>query len=310
MDYDLKSQTRVCQWVVYCAYPPELERQQNVVARLETRDGRYKAEKTNEHSALNREVLLLRVKSPEGRLKILPLRTELRLDLYKSKLLPGPPKTAVPELSAGARRNNLASTFSLDYDNKSFQHFLKTNKLLRRANENELNFAWRVFQYLRTKYSYHWDRSLDRRVSITCKRKNSDCAGLSYLFCAILRASKIPARPLIGRFAQTSPAVEDYSDTFACHVRSEFFVSAVGWVPVDVSDAVSNPELDSKTYFGTDPGDFIVMHENPDLVLESFFSGTKKVRSMPDYRYWLDFENKKDLPARRIIWRVQEMKTN
>ena len=96
----------------------------------------------------------------------------------------------------------------------------------------------------------------------------SDCGGLTALFVAAMRASGVPARQLVGRWAETAEAGEklDGKEWQKEHVKAEFYAAGVGWVPVDMSVAV---DLDrrpgSVRHFGRDNADFVCLHVDPDV---------------------------------------------
>lgn len=65
-----------------------------------------------------------------------------------------------------------------------------------------------------------------------------ECGDYSALFCALCRASDIPARPVVGFWASSGKS---------CHVWAEFYLEDCGWIPVDPSVGDSgNPDY----YFG------------------------------------------------------------
>jgi hypothetical protein len=97
-----------------------------------------------------------------------------------------------------------------------------------------------------------------------CRGGKSDCAGLVYVFASTLRAAKIPARVLIGRWGESSNATESQ-----VHVNAAFFADNVGWVPVNVAYAVSHREIPLLSIFGHNENAFITLHTNTDLVMES-----------------------------------------
>jgi transglutaminase-like putative cysteine protease len=69
-----------------------------------------------------------------------------------------------------------------------------------------------------------------------------ECGDYSYLFCALLRAAGVPARPVAGFHAVSGCSP---------HVWAEFFLPNYGWVPADPSwDDVSGPPW---RYFGEIP---------------------------------------------------------
>ena len=68
-----------------------------------------------------------------------------------------------------------------------------------------------------------------------------ECGDYSTLFCALLRAVGVPARPVVGWLAETGRSL---------HVWAEFFLPNYGWIPVDPSWDDGN---DPWKYFGTVP---------------------------------------------------------
>jgi hypothetical protein len=243
--------------------------------------------------------------SGTGQRESIPVRTRTSLQLYRTKLLIGKTNRVVEVLSSKETRENLRPSFSLDFRARNFQNWLEQKKLRRLPGERDLSFAWRVFLEIRNHYRYDWNPSMDRKVSNVCQLSATDCGGLSYLFCAVLRANKIPARPLIGRWAHSTAGVEDESHYFNCHVKSEFYARGVGWIPVDVSEAVANHKRDIKQLFGQDNGDFIVIHANPDLLLDRPCASSTNIRSLTDFRFWI-CQNGLLLgsPPRHVFWKV------
>lgn len=305
LKFDMHSKTAVKNWFVYCSLPPELSRQNLISAHLGLSKKALRANTVKEHSESKRQLLFLHIGSDQSCTKSLPLEARFKLRLYSTKLLEGKMKGKIETLSPEELRENTEASFSIDYKSREFKRFLLKNQLSRRSAESDLEFARRSFDFICSKYIYHWDQLLDRRVSLTCLRNNTDCAGICYLYCGILRANGIPARALIGRFARSSSKLEDYSGSFACHVRVEFYARDIGWVPADPAAALGVDKSLRKREFGFDAGDFIVMHVNPDLLLDSKVKGIKLVRSMPDFQYWLDFENASSPLPRQISWTVR-----
>ena len=85
-----------------------------------------------------------------------------------------------------------------------------------------------------------------------------DCGGLSWVFIRALRANSVPARLLLGRWADSGvPAKDGQPFDGKYHAKAEFFAQGLGWVGVDMSGGVStgNP----LTCFGNEPGDFVVL---------------------------------------------------
>jgi len=67
-----------------------------------------------------------------------------------------------------------------------------------------------------------------------------ECGDYSALFVALCRAAGIPARPVVGRWATSSPG--DW------HVWAEFYLPGYGWIPVDATRADGTGRIEE--YFG------------------------------------------------------------
>lgn len=308
MSFDLAvpAEFQADEWVVYAPTLPSLSRQTAGRSKFSTKDKLIPAQEVREHSPLQRPVQVIHVQNAGSKYpRNLRVQADYWATLQSCKLAPGKADKPVVDLSATERQQNLLETFSLDYTSVPVQRWLKEHKLRKSAQETDVEFAWRLFETMRKTYQYNWSRTLDRRASRTVATDATDCGGLSYLFCAALRANGIPARVLIGRNAKSTPGMEDGSGFFNCHVKSEFFAKQVGWIPVDLSRAISDPKADAMRYFGTDPGNFITLHENPDLILDSFHSGLKRIRSMQDFRFWIKGKGLYRPPQRRIEWKVE-----
>src|SRR5207244_13017163 len=102
---------------------------------------------------------------------------------------------------------------------------------------------------------------LDGRASPVCRAGTTDCGGLSVLFVTILRGNDIPARTLVGRWAQSSKAKDIVGDSpyYQTHVKAEFFAEGIGWVPADPASALSEKQGDRMRCLGRDPGNFLTM---------------------------------------------------
>ena len=291
--------------LVYISQIPVLERQEDCSTRIKS--GKISGQKFTELSAQKRTMLRLLIQNKSVKAKTMHVSSTLSATLYQSRLAAGSSSKSIPSLSKQDQAAFLDPSFSIDYDAKVFQNYLDRLNLRKKESESDIGFAWRAFNTMRRKFRYSWSPDLDRRNSITCKTNATDCGGLSYLFCGIMRANKIPARPLVGRWTSSSSRTEDASGYFNCHVKSEFFDKNIGWIPVDISEAVSNRRKKSSEYFGVDKGDFIAFHVNPDLVLEGPDNSLKKVRSMPDYRIWIKSGKKITIPPRNIRWTVDRL---
>jgi transglutaminase-like putative cysteine protease len=174
----------------------------------------------------------------------------------------------IPPLTPAERKYYLSSTPRCDHDAKTFQKWLDAKSLRRERTESATDFAARILQVLRADYEYFYDPDQDKRASVACGLKATDCGGLTYLFVAAMRANDIPARVLVGRHAQprkpgSNPSQTEYD---RLHVRAEMFVANLGWVPVDPAYARES-KRPVTAFIGTDSGDLLVLHIDTDLRL-------------------------------------------
>lgn len=295
------------QWIVYSPYPPVLTGQKETAARLTAQGLPAQANFVRELSPLHRAVMQLSTPAPADAHSNLSVVGEYWATLYSRKL--------VKRTNAGAKRSEfvlspeekkqlLRESETLNFNSSEFQTWLERYQLRRQAGESDMDFAWRTFETIRALYEYHWESQMDRHLSVLCKRTGTDCGGLSYLFVGTLRANGVPARALIGRWAQSSDRVEDGSTYGKCHVKSEFFAPGIGFVPVEMSQAVSNKYRNASAYFGNDDGCFLTFHEDPDLIFDSLAFGPKNIRSVQDIVYWVVGLGNFQKPRRHLTWEV------
>jgi hypothetical protein len=175
-----------------------------------------------------------------------------------------------------------------DFKVKAFQDWLDKTKLRRGAEESDMSFARRVFLHLKHNLSYEHRDDMDYRASAVCRAAKTDCSGMSNLFVAALRAGGVPARAVAGRHAESEKPSAQPGSLLGSqrHVRAEFFARGVGWVPVEVNNAVVDDRRGDCAYFGNDAGDFVVLHVDTDLVVESYVAGRAPLPSLQGCCWW------------------------
>jgi len=255
-------------WMIYLPRPPELPGQLKVKAST-TPASKLLAEK----SPLARPVFFIdqRASSPALARKI-EVELKIEASLLSRKLVPvsgDAPAAKVPPLKEVERKYFTASSTLVDFDTGLFREWMEKQKLKRQVGETDLALAERVLEAIRTQFEYGFDSGLDQRASLACSRNKADCGGMTFIFVGALRANGIPARPLIGRMAKprkpdSRPSDLEYDNP---HVRAEFFVPDLGWVPVDPSAVQGNRKRTVASFLGHDDGDFLVLHTDVDLML-------------------------------------------
>ena len=115
-----------------------------------------------------------------------------------------------------------------------------------------------------------------------------------------MRASKIPARVLIGHWAKSEDPNPPSQGHVAhkCHAKGEFYAQDIGWVPVDLSGAVEFDKTpEGLRFFGHEKGDFLTLQLDHDVRYDSGLFGVKEVRRLQNARYHVkgsgDFKNVK-----------------
>ena len=134
----------------------------------------------------------------------------------------------------------------------------------------------------------------------------SDCGGMSVVFVSALRARGIPARVLVGRWAQSSTTESNGKRFDQQHVKAEFYAQGVGWVPADVTSGVLHDKSpEGLTFFGYDPGDFLVLHLGTNLICDTAVLGRKTIAWMQSPAHWAVGEGTFDKAVIRESWIVK-----
>ncbi|MBY0547164.1 MAG: transglutaminase family protein [Candidatus Obscuribacterales bacterium] len=294
------------QWSVYMADAPETAGQSEVASRLTLADG-TEGSRVGEIGGEGRSVLLAQSNNAKFA-HCLKFSGEYWATLHKRSLATNH-STQHVWLSAEEREKYLRETRSYDFSQPVFKDWIAGNGLEKRSQETSIGFAWRVFDFLRSKYSYKYIPTQPRNASSLCRFSETDCGGSCYLFVSVLRRNGIPARAIAGRWAKSSTHVEESgtAELGTFHVRAEFFAPDIGWVPVDISRAMGAPDEKVIRLFGNDDGRFFVMHIDPDFILQSVLFGEKYVRMLQRCAYWAkgtgNFSKKSE-----IVWTVTNEK--
>lgn len=281
-------EVRVREWVFAAGEAPELPSQTKVSTRMMPAGSVLKEKGTG------RGLVVARV---PGSAKPASVTVRYEATLLARKLVPvGTDAVAVDPLPRAERTRWLATSKHHDHNAPRFRDWLKTALLMREKDEDDVEFARRVYRHLVKTYSYEFIPDQDRRVSGLCRVGKTDCGGLSALFVSAMRANGVPARQLSGHNAVSGKRGTGASD-LQYHVRAEFFADGVGWVPVDVSFAVVGGRSDA--FFGNDAGDHVTQHVDPDLVFDlKLFRGAKPVEMswLQGAGYWFIGEGSGSLP--------------
>lgn len=275
------------QWLLYFPCPPGMNSQ----TLVSFASGDAKFQKVVELSSAKREVLRARIPVTNSTgINQISARCNYRIRIMERGIASGPDANdkALEVPTPAERVRYVSPSTSYDFQSPIFKTWLNTNALLKQVSERDVDFAWRAFATIRKLYEYKYVQAQNRSVSALCQTNSTDCGGLSFLFIATLRANGVPARALIGRWlkpdAQRAAAENEDGKT---HVKAEFLANKVGWVPVDLSQAVSNKTQAQSEYFGKCSADFVTLHIDPDMEMDTLWFGTESVPFFQSPLYWV-----------------------
>ncbi|MGA2974465.1 MAG: transglutaminase domain-containing protein [Spirochaetia bacterium] len=150
------------------------------------------------------------------------------------------------------------------------------------AEKNPWLKARRIYDWLLGQLTYSKDAG---DIAAALKTKRGDAFVFSSLYCALLRASGIPARMVSGYL------VRDSAQPAQRHFWDEFYVGTLGWVPVDpaIGDEKSliptslPTDVDARTYyFGNLDNQHITFTKGLEEVSQMNPAGvTKETRELP-----------------------------
>lgn len=297
---------QAAEWIVAAPVAPELPGQTGVKTTLSPAGTAVK-----DRSPEARPLLVARVPvTTPGRASGLPIRVTYQATLRARELKPltaGAKAPRVPALTAADRKAYLADAGDIDLATPAFARWQAEQGYVRQPREGDLDFARRVFAAIRSGFAYEYKGEQDRRASAVCRAGRSDCGGLAVLFVAVMRTNKVPARVLYGRWAVSSKAEEKLGsgEYHQWHVKAEFYADGVGWVPVDLARAVLDKSAADPGYFGTDAGDFLTLHVDPDMVIDAGPFGAKSLVNLQRPAWWVTGRGSVTPTAVSEDWKVK-----
>src|SRR5262249_50860551 len=141
------------EWIVFAAQAPVLPGQVKVKTTMQPRQVI-----ATELGPLHRPILMARVPARGGSLaKSISIQVNYDATLRSRRLRalrPDESPPVIPELSGKERRAALLDGGDYDFKSKPFQEWLEARALRRGAEENEVDFALRVFQVIRSFATY------------------------------------------------------------------------------------------------------------------------------------------------------------
>lgn len=246
--------------------------------------------KTQDHSAWRRPLLIGELDAGKRQLQKATSIWSMRLELRGRTLKDGAGTEPVPALPVAERAAALASNSISDWTSEVFQKGIDRVGWRPRDGEHHVAFARRVLREVRS-LKYGYAPELDRCASGVLTTGVSDCGGLGGLTVATLRAAGIPARLLVGRWAKSAVATDTLEGLpyRQWHVKLEFHVDGIGWIPADASVGMDDPAA----WFGVQNADFVVMHVDPVVKADTLF-GERDLTWAQGIAFWVkgggDFE--------------------
>lgn len=297
---------KASEWILFVAKPPSLPGQSIRSAKLDPSGQPYR-----EISELHRRLLRARIPvSNAAQEKRIAATSQVMATLYARHLTPrrdGTAPSVVAPLSDAERKAALRKSSMFDFAEEPFTDWLDEHRLHRRKRENDVDFGRRVFLAIVESYEYEYAAKMTRNAAHVCTVDKADCGGMAVLFTAAMRANDIPSRVLSGCWAKSSQPAATLSGVpyYQTHVKAEFFASGVGWVPVDLSSAVLHDKSPEKTrYFGHDAGDFLTMHVDPELTVDTIHFGIKSFPWLQQFHFYATGKGKVDGVKYTMNWRV------
>jgi transglutaminase-like putative cysteine protease len=303
----------VDEWVLVAAELTDLPGQDHVQGTMDP-----PAQPAHDRRDADRPLLLARVPvketEPDNERHNIRVRLTYRAQLMSRDLKPkdrGAKEVEVIPPGQIERAEALSASDCIDFMTPDFQAFLDREKLRPNLDENEIDFAARVFRWVRDCCKYEYTAAMDRSATHVCSRRASDCGGLAALFVATLRANGIPARRLVGRWASSAKPGEKVGDVeyYQQHVKAEFFAAGIGWVPADPSSAVLwDKSAQGLRFFGHDPGDFIVFHRDGDFLIDTIYFGKQSVQYLQGTAFWVKGTGTVDGYSIETQWDVKDQR--
>jgi hypothetical protein len=116
-----------------------------------------------------------------------------------------------------------------------------------------------------------------------------------------LRAAGIPARLLVGRWAKTAKPTDQLEGLpyGQWHVKLEFYVDGVGWIPADAAIEMHDPTA----WFGKQSADFITLHVDPGVRVKTLF-GERELLFAQGMAFWIRGDGTLDDKTVEETWTV------
>ncbi|MGC9443698.1 MAG: transglutaminase domain-containing protein [Candidatus Methanospirareceae archaeon] len=126
--------------------------------------------------------------------------------------------------------------------------------------ENPIKRARKIYDYVIGSVRYKSQGGVLRGAKYCYENKEGECGDYSALFVAMCRAEGIPARPVVGFWADSAYGNE--------HVWAEFYVQDIGWIPVDPTIGQQSEE-EREYYFGNMDNKRLIMSKGYNVPFDA-----------------------------------------
>ncbi len=140
-----------------------------------------------------------------------------------------------------------------------------------------LPMAKKFFDFVIAQSSYYKQGGI-RGASYLLQNKIGECSDYSALFCALCRASGIPARTVAGYWARTG--------TDQTHVWAEFYLPLTGWVPVDATVGQEYSGAERDYFFGNLDNKRIVVSKGLNITPQPALPDASIIPLFQTYCWW------------------------
>jgi hypothetical protein len=135
-----------------------------------------------------------------------------------------------------------------------------------------VNYAERSYEYVAQNFQYLNPGTGLHPLSELIANGGGDCGNLSSIYISLLRYKKIPSRHIV-----------TVRPNGSYHVWADFYLENYGWIPVDVTHKLFNP---NGNYFGRYDGNGIVLTKEVWLLLDRGDNYSYYCSLLQTYNWW------------------------
>lgn len=166
--------------------------------------------------------------------------------------------------------------------------------------QNPYIIARKIYDYIIQNYNFKILNQGLRGAKAMADSKDGEAGDFAALFVALCRARGIPARPVVGAYAQSGLNSQT--------IWAEFYLEQVGWIPVDAEAGLNNVEK-RNYYFGNVDNGRIILNKgyNITLVPAAPDNFTAAYLQVPFYWFWGSGGDSSTVTLQRSLWSVTKV---